>query len=168
MQKNVLKVSESTRFIIDDDETMRVSDILNCSYKDPSFVVKLNVYDLLNGNKMYSMIKSEGLLNSVNDLDLPKEKIYRVAFYDTDDVYGFYGDSKVILRNGETKEIRHLKEGDLCMTSSEITPLDKIGVVKYVFEEYPTENFYSIDLSDELSFPIGVSLSNGVYVVCGK
>lgn len=107
----------------------------------------------------------EYFLKVAKCIGLPKEKVYRVKFYDSEECYIFEKGTKFIMRNLDEVPVEKLKEGDLCSTSKEIIPLAKIGVVKYVVEEEPTNVFYSINIPEINDNLAGITLSNGVHVV---
>lgn len=158
-QHSKLITSNSTKFLIG-------QTIENVESVREGNDYEFDAYSIKDKAKLECLVKENTLNNAITKIGFPKEKIYKVSFYDTNDVYYFDKDSEVVMRNGENKKVQYLKEGDLCMTFSKITPLNKIGVVKYVVEEEPTEDYYNIDFLKEINIPIAIPLSNGVLVRC--
>ena len=168
----MLRISESTKFYLssnckNDDCEHKCINVRGIEY-DYTEVSSDNVKVL---KKIFSLTEKV-FEDAVKNVGLPTEKIYRVKFYDSDEDFIFGKGSEIIMRNKDCVPVEKLKEGDLCLTIKEITPLDKIGVVKFIVEEEPTEDFYSLDFSkfknsvnlEHAHSCLGLALSNGVCV----
>lgn len=148
-----MAISESTKLYTGENEGSQV----------------FSFYDVKNHNSIFPNKNESNKLNSINimeesnrtkiSLNDETDVVYRIKFCDSEEEYIFTTGSELLMRNGEYLPVEKIKTGDLCMTFKEILPLQEIGVVKFVVEEKPGEDFYQIHI-DGIE---NLALSNGVY-----